>query len=62
MKKTHRVKLNLGYTRNMGDYESMRIDVGLEVDGEGHPDATYAKVYEWVTLRFAELLESSGGE
>lgn len=44
----HRVKYSVGYTKNLGNFESSRIDVGLEQDGFGHPDATWAKVREWV--------------
>jgi len=46
--KTHRVKVNLGYTRNMGDFESLRMDIGLELDGTGNPNPTFEKAYNWV--------------
>lgn len=44
----HRIKYSLGWTANMGDFESLRVDVGIEVDGEGHPAATLAKAREFV--------------
>lgn len=43
----HRVSVSVGYTRNMGNFESLRVDVGLEQDGYGHPNATFDKVYNW---------------
>lgn len=41
-----RVKMSLGYTRNMGNFESLRVDVGIEVDvkdGE-NPGETFKHV------------------
>ncbi len=47
----HRIKVNLGFTRNMGDFESLRMDVGLELDGAGNPNATFEKAYKFVEDR-----------
>jgi len=44
----HRVKYNITYKKNLGNFENIDISVGLEQDGFGHPDATFAKVREWV--------------
>lgn len=44
----HRVRYSITYTHNLGNFESAKIDVGLEQDGFGHPDATFAKVRPWV--------------
>lgn len=44
----HRVKYDISWTANMGNFESLKVNVGLEQDGFGHPDATFAKVREWV--------------
>lgn len=44
----HRVKYEITYTHNLGNFESSKIAVGLEQDGFGHPDATFGKVREWV--------------
>jgi hypothetical protein len=46
--KMHRVKYDLQWTKNMGNFESLKINVGLEADGEGNPDVTMAKVRAWV--------------
>lgn len=43
----HRVKVNVGYTRNMGNFESLRVDVGLELDSAGNPTVTFEKAYNW---------------
>lgn len=50
----HRVKVNLGYTRNMGNFESLRVDIGLECDGVGNPNDTFAKVYGWTERKLLE--------
>lgn len=38
-----RVKMSLGYTRNLGNFESLRVDVGIEMDvpPDEKPGATY---------------------
>jgi len=47
----HRIKVSLGYTRNMGDFESLRMDIGLELDGYGNPTPTFEKTYKFVEDR-----------
>lgn len=54
VEKTHRVKYTVGWTANMGNFESLRVDVGLEIDGTGNPDATLAKVARWVEDNLGE--------
>jgi hypothetical protein len=54
----HRVKVSVGYTRNMQNFESLRVDVGLEVDGFGNPDATFTKTYDWVEKKLIEKVEA----
>lgn len=44
----HRVKYEITYTHNLGNFESSKISVGLEQDGFGHPDVTFGKVRPWV--------------
>jgi hypothetical protein len=46
--KMHRVKYELTYTKNLGNFENIKIDVGLEADGSGDPSVTFAKVVDWV--------------
>lgn len=55
-KPNHRVKVNVGYTRNMGDFESLRIDIGLELDGSGNPNPTFDKAYNWVEGKLLEKM------
>lgn len=50
----HRVKVTLGYTRNMGNFESLRVDIGLEADGTGNPNDTFDKVYGWTERKLLE--------
>jgi hypothetical protein len=50
----HRVKVTIGYTRNMGNFESLRVDIGLEADGVGNPNKTFEKVYSWTEGKLLE--------
>ena len=50
----HRVKVSEGYTRNMGNFESLRVDVGLELDGVGNPNPTFDKAYGWAETKLLE--------
>lgn len=46
--KTHTVEYALSYTKNMGNFESLKVHLGISQEGTGHPDATLAKCREWV--------------
>lgn len=46
--KKHVVNYELTWTRNMGNFESLKVTVGLSADGYGNPDVTMSKVREWV--------------
>lgn len=51
-----RVKASLGYTRNMGNFESLRVDVGIEDsvrDGEKATEA-FERVYSLVESKLLE--------
>jgi len=51
-----RVKVDLSFTRNLGNYESIRINVGVEDDvrkGENVDTAT-ERVYEFVEKKLVE--------
>lgn len=50
----HRVKVSVGYTRNMGNFESLRVDIGLELDGVGNPNPTFDKAYSWAEGKLLE--------
>lgn len=58
----HRVSVTVGYTRNMGNFESLRIDVGLEADGYGDPSRTYAKVKSWCEAKLVEAMDEVEAE
>lgn len=45
---THRVKYQVSYKKNLGNFENTEISVGLEQEGLGHPDNTFGKVRKWV--------------
>lgn len=49
----HRVKYELNYTKNLGNFENVKIGLGLELDGSGNPAVTLAKVREWVEENLA---------
>jgi hypothetical protein len=53
----HRVKVNLGYTRNMGNFESLRLDIGLEVDGIGKPSDTFEQAWKWTEAKLVEKMK-----
>lgn len=53
-KTAHRVKVSVGYTRNMGNFESLRVDIGLELDGVGNPNPTFEKAYAWAEKKLLE--------
>jgi hypothetical protein len=55
--KKHVVNYELTWTRNMGNFESLKITVGLSQDGYGHPDVTLAKVREWVEENLGVAVE-----
>ena len=51
-----RVKVDLSFTRNLGNYESIRINVGVEDDvrnGE-NVDAATERVYAFVEKKLVE--------
>ena len=59
-----RVKVGLGYTLNLGNFQSLRID--LEVadnkrDGENTNDA-FERVYEFVENKLAEKVKEASQE
>lgn len=58
----HRVKVSLGYTRNMGNFESLRVDIGLEADGHGNPGPTFDKTYAWAEKRLLEKVDGLEAE
>jgi hypothetical protein len=55
--KKHEVNYELTWTRNMGNFESLKVTLGLSQEGYGHPDATLVKVREWVEDRLSVAVE-----
>lgn len=55
--KMHTVNYELTWTRNMGNFESLKVTVGLSQEGVGHPDKTLAKVREWVETNLGVAVE-----
>ena len=54
----HRVKVSVGYTRNMGNFESLRVDIGCEVDGNGqNPNETFEKAYQWAETKLIAKID-----
>ena len=59
--KNRRLKVSLGRTLNMGDYESYRVDVGLEADVEdGRPfNESYQELFEEVSKQLIVATETA---
>jgi hypothetical protein len=56
-----RVSMMIGYTRNMGNFESLRLDVGIEIDvKEGESvDSAFNRVYEKLGDELASKIAAS---
>lgn len=59
-----RVKVSLGYTRNMGNFESLRVDIGVEDDlRNGENIATgFDRVYGFVEKKLVEKVQETEEE
>jgi len=56
-----KVKVSLGYTLNLGNFQSLRIDIGVEDskrDGEMTNDA-FERVYKYVEAKLTEKIAES---
>lgn len=56
-----RITVSLGLTKNLGNFNSLRVDAGIESDvreGETTEDA-YARLWALVDSQIAEQLESA---
>jgi hypothetical protein len=59
-----KVSVTLGYTLNLGNFQSLRIDIGVvdnRRDGETINDAT-ERVYEFVEAKVAEKVAEATAE
>lgn len=51
------VKILMGTTRNLGNFESFRVDVSLEVPCiVGEEDDTFENAYAWVEAKLGKVL------
>lgn len=48
------MKVSAGTTINTGDFNNIRVDVGLEIDGFGDPNPTFEKAWVWVEAKLIE--------
>jgi hypothetical protein len=48
------VKVQAGTTINTGNFENIRVDIGLELDGVGDPGPTFDKAWSWVENKLAK--------
>ena len=68
MSDKQKVKVSLGYTLNLGNFESLRIDVGVEdfVIGDENLDHAMVRTYNYVeevlTLKVKEAKAELDGE
>lgn len=59
-----RVKVNLGYTLNLGNFQSLRIDLEIadnKREGENTAEA-FERVYEFVENKLAEKVKEASSE
>ncbi len=64
-----KVKVDLGYTRNMGNFESLRVDIGVEDDlrtnSDGSPEnveQAFNRVYSYVEKKLVEKVQETEEE
>lgn len=61
---TTKVTVSLGYTLNLGNFQSLRIDLGVEDskrDGENTSDA-FERVYSFVESKLSEKVKEASSE
>jgi hypothetical protein len=59
-----KVTVSLGYTLNVGNFQSLRIDIGIEDsrrDGENISDA-FDRVYAFVEQKLTEKVKEASAE
>ena len=59
-----KVKVSLGFTANIGNFQAVRVDIGIEDhrrDGETM-DAAVDRVYKYVEAKLEERLEDTVAE
>lgn len=61
-RKPDRVIVQMSFTRNLGNFQSMRVEVGLEsdrLDSEKNSDEHFKRVYDWVEKKFLQEFEDT---
>jgi hypothetical protein len=59
-----KINVTLGYTLNLGNFQSLRVDLGIEDsrrDGENINDA-FERVYSFVEEKLAEKVREAASE
>lgn len=52
-----RIHVSMGFTRNLGNFQSLKLDIGLEsdrLDSEQNADAQFKRIYDFVERKFLE--------
>lgn len=59
-----RVVVNLGWTRNMGNFNSMRVDIGVEDDLRQDEDVEqgFNRVYDYIEKKLLEKVDETEKE
>lgn len=61
---TTKVTVSLGYTLNLGNFQSLRIDLGIEDskrDGENTAEA-FERIYSFVESKLSEKVQEASAE
>lgn len=58
------VSVTLGYTLNLGNFQSLRVDLGCTdfVRDEENPDAAMDRVYDFIEKKVIEKIEDAKKE
>jgi hypothetical protein len=59
-----KVNVTLGYTLNLGNFQSLRIDIGVQdsLRNEENVDAAFNRVYEFVEQKLIQKVNESKAE
>ena len=59
-----KVNVALGYTLNLGNFQSLRIDIGVEdsLRNEEHVDDAFGRVYSFVENKLIEKINEAKDE
>lgn len=59
MSEAPRVTVSVGYTRNMGNFESLRVDIGVEdsVRSDENVEKAFNRVYSFVEKKLTDKVK-----